>query len=119
MALEVVIVGLPGSGKTSLFNALTRAGASAHERKEHVGVAPIADERLAGLAPIEGAGTVPPAAIRVVDVPGTGPQLLMNLRQVDALLAVVREHRDLEELMLGLLVADRDPAARRGRGRRG
>src|SRR5438093_1392461 len=46
MALEVGIVGLPGAGKTTLFNVLTRAGAHVHERKEHVGMAPIADEPL-------------------------------------------------------------------------
>ena len=91
MALEVGIVGLPGAGKTSLFNALTRAGAQAHDQKEHVGMAPIADERLPPVAAVESSRKVTPAAIRVVDVPGTGPQLLGNLRQVDALLMVVRE----------------------------
>jgi ribosome-binding ATPase YchF (GTP1/OBG family) len=56
---------------------------------------------------------VTPAAIRVVDVPGTGAELLGNLRQVDALVAVVREPEELEELRLELLVADRDHVARR------
>jgi ribosome-binding ATPase YchF (GTP1/OBG family) len=113
VALAVGIVGLPGTGKTSLFNALTRAGASGHERKEHVGMAPIADERLHRLADVEHAKKVTPAAIRVVDVPGTGPQLLGNLRQVDALLAVVLKRAELEELQLELLVADRDHVERR------
>jgi len=113
MALAVGIVGLPGAGKTSLFNALTRVGVSGHERKENVGMAPIPDERLHLLAAVEHAKKVTPAAIRVVDVPGTGPQLLGNLRQVDALLAVVRAPRDLEELRLELLVADRDHVERR------
>ena len=54
MALEVGIVGLPKSGKTTLFNALTHAGAHVHEAKPHVGMAPVADERLAQLAPVEG-----------------------------------------------------------------
>ncbi len=113
MALEVGIVGLPGAGKTSLFNALTRAGAQGHERKEHVGMAPIADERLPRVAAVEHAKKVTPAAIRVVDVPGTGPQLLGNLRQVDALLFVVRDQGQVEELRLELLVADRDHVERR------
>lgn len=113
MALEVGIVGLPGAGTTSLFNALTHAGAHAHDLKEHVGMAPIADERLAPVAAIESSRKVTPAAIRVVDVPGTGPQLLGNLRQVDALLLVVREPGDVEELRLELLVADRDHVERR------
>jgi ribosome-binding ATPase len=113
VALEVGIVGLPGAGTTALFNALTHAGAQAHERKEHVGMAPIADERLPKVAAVEQARKVTPAAIRVVDVPGTGPQLLGNLRQVDALLLVVREPADVEELRLELLVADRDHVERR------
>jgi ribosome-binding ATPase len=113
MALDVGIVGLRGSGKTALFNALTRAGASEHERKEHVGMAPIADDRLDRLAVVESSAKVTPAAIRVVDVPGTGPALLGNLRRSDALLGVVREQGDLENLQLELLVADRDHIEKR------
>ncbi len=113
MALEVGIVGLPGAGTTQLFNALTRAGAQAHDLKEHVGMAPIADPRLEPVAAVEKARKVTPAAIRVVDVPGTGPQLLGNLRQVDALLMVVREPGEGEELRLELVVADRDHVERR------
>ena len=113
MALEVGIVGLPGAGATQLFNALTRAGAQAHDLKEHVGMAPIADERLEPVAAVEHARKITPASIRVVDVPGTGPQLLGNLRQVDALLMVVRDPGEVEELRLELLVADRDHVERR------
>ncbi len=76
-------------------------------------MAPIADERLPQVAAIEHARKVTPAAIRVVDVPGTGPQLLGNLRQVDALLMVVRDAGQVEELRLELLVADRDHVERR------
>ena len=113
MAVEVGIVGLPGAGATQLFNALTQAGAQAHDLKEHVGMAPIVDERLEPVAAVEHARKITPASIRVVDVPGTGPQLLGNLRQVDALLMVVRDAGEVEELRLELLVADRDHVERR------
>jgi ribosome-binding ATPase YchF (GTP1/OBG family) len=113
--LEAGIVGLPRAGKTTLFNALTRAGAAVHDVKPHVGMAPIADERLDALARIEGSAQATPAAVRVEDVPGTGPALLGNLRRADALLCVVDAfshaadpERDLEQLQLELLVADRD-----------
>ena len=125
MALEVGIVGLPNSGKTTLFNALTRAGAeitayASVTDKPNVGMATIADDRLEQLAGLVSARKVTPAAIRMVDVPGTGPQLLGNLRQVDAILAVLdgfsgdaRPDDDLETLRLELLVADRDHVERR------
>jgi ribosome-binding ATPase YchF (GTP1/OBG family) len=119
VALEVGIVGLPSSGKTTLFRALTRAETHG-SGKEHVGMAQIADERLDRLAETVGARKVTPAAVRVVDVPGTGPQLLGNLRQVDALLVVLDGFSgtrvpadDLETLKLELLVADRDHVERR------
>ena len=112
-------MGLPSSGKTTLFRALT--GADAHgSGSEHVGMAQIADDRLDQVAATVGARKVTPAAIRVVDVPGTGPQLLGNLRQVDALVVVLdgfsgtrAPEDDLETLKLELLVADRDHVERR------
>ncbi|MFL5099299.1 MAG: DUF933 domain-containing protein [Xanthobacteraceae bacterium] len=76
-------------------------------------MATIADERLDQLAPIERARKITPATIRVVDVPGTGPALLGNMRRSDALLAVVRDDDDLENLKLELLVADRDHVEKR------
>jgi ribosome-binding ATPase len=119
VALEVGIVGLPSSGKTTLFRALTRAETHG-SGKEHVGMAQIPDERLERLAATVGARKVTPAAVRVVDVPGTGPRLLGNLRQVDALLVVLDGFSgtcvpadDLETLKLELLVADRDHVERR------
>jgi hypothetical protein len=119
LALQVGIVGLPGSGKTTLFTALTRAAGGGFG-KENVGMASIPDDRLDRLAELVGARKVTPATIRVVDVPGTGLALLGGLRQVDAILAVTdgfsegaTPAADLETLELELLVADRDHVERR------
>src|SRR5438132_2677833 len=119
LALSVGIVGLPNSGKTTLFKALTRTGASVSGR-ENVGMATIPDERLEPVAAVEKAKKSTPAAVRVVDVPGTGAQLLGNLRQVDALLVVLdawsgvrNPDDDLVTLQLELLIADRDHVERR------
>jgi len=115
VALEVGIVGLPSSGKSTLFHALTGTRATSD-----VGMAAIPDPRLTQLAGVVGARKVTPAAIRVVEVRGTGPALLGNLRQVDALLVVLDGFSgtrtpgdDLETLRLELLVADHDHVERR------
>ncbi|HUY72578.1 MAG TPA: DUF933 domain-containing protein [Gaiellaceae bacterium] len=119
MALEAGIVGLPGAGKTTLFTALTSTGGGDYG-KTNVGMAPVADERLDALARVVAAKKITPAAVRVQDVAGTGPALLGNLRQVDALLVVLDGFSpdadpaaDLENLKLELLVADRDHVAGR------
>jgi ribosome-binding ATPase YchF (GTP1/OBG family) len=115
MSLEAGIVGLPASGKTTLFRTLTGAPASAG-----VGMADIADDRLDQVAAVVAARKVTPATVRVVDVQGSGRELLGNLRQVDALLVVLDGFSgtrvpadDLETLRLELLVADRDHIERR------
>jgi ribosome-binding ATPase YchF (GTP1/OBG family) len=125
VALEIGIVGLPNAGKTTIFNVLTRAGAeitayATVSEKANVGMAAIEDDRLDRLAVLVSAKKVTPAAVRVVDVPGTGPALLGNLRQTDAILAVLdgwsgsgNPDADLETLRLELLVADRDHVEKR------
>jgi ribosome-binding ATPase YchF (GTP1/OBG family) len=110
VALEVGIVGPSGSGKTSLFTALTRTGGGEYG-KTNVGMAPIADERLDALAEVVSAKKITPATIRVQDIPGSAA--FGELRQVDALLVVVREPDDLENFKLELLVADRDHVEKR------
>jgi ribosome-binding ATPase YchF (GTP1/OBG family) len=121
MSLEVGIVGLPKSGKTTLFNALTGARADPAEYgKPHLGMAEIADERLEQVAAVIGSPKVTQASLRVVDAPGTEAEVLGSLRQVDAILAVVNGFRpdadparDLATIELDLLVADRDHVERR------
>ena len=111
--LRVGIVGLPGSGRSTLFAALTGGHGS-------VGVVPIADERLEPVAQIERSAKVTPASLEVVDVAGTGSTLLGNLRQVEALIGVLDgfsgtrdPEADREALLLELVVADRDHVEKR------
>ena len=106
-------MGLPGSGRSTLFAALTGGHGS-------VGTAEIPDERLAPVAGAVGSAKVTPAALKVEDVAGTGPALLGNLRPVGALLAVVDGFSgtrdpavDQASLLLELLVADRDHVEKR------
>jgi ribosome-binding ATPase len=123
LPLEIGIAGPPNAGKTSLFNALTKAGApvTAYETvagKPNVGFAPIPDERLGRLSATISSARTTPATFRVVDPPGMSAAQLGELRKVDALIAVVdgfsaEAGGGLENLELELLVADRDHVERR------
>ncbi len=95
--MECGIVGLPGSGKTSLFRALTGAAADAAPDKPNIAVASIPDPRLAVIARYITTRKVTPATITFVDIPGLDPEqaarsgaMLAHVRQVDALCQVVR-----------------------------
>jgi ribosome-binding ATPase len=101
-------VGLHGSGRSTALAALT----GGHGQ---VGTVPVPDERLQPLAAIEKSAKVTPVALEVVDVPGAGPALLGNLRQVEALIGIVDgfsgtrdPQADREALVLEMVVADRD-----------
>lgn len=111
--LEVGIVGLSGSGRSTLFSALVGAHGS-------LGAVPIPDERLDAVARAVGSVKTTPATLQVADVPGAGPALLGNLRKVEALLAVVDgfsgtrdPSADLESIRLELIVADRGHVEKR------
>jgi ribosome-binding ATPase len=107
--VKVGIVGLPNAGKSSLFNALTRAGAEAANYpfttiEPNVAVVPVADERLGQIAEVVRASDVEPDTIAFHDIAGLvagahrgeglGNQFLAHIREVDAILHVVRVHGD-------------------------
>ena len=107
--MKVGIVGLPNAGKSSLFNALTRAGAQAANYpfttiEPNVAIVPVRDERLERVAETIGSSEVVPDTIAVHDIAGLvagahrgeglGNRFLANIRETDALLHVVRAHRD-------------------------
>jgi GTP-binding protein YchF len=105
MALEVGIVGLPNVGKSTIFNALTAAGALAANYpfatiEPNVGVVAVPDDRLRVINQFQPTEKIIPAAVRVVDIAGIvrgastgeglGNKFLSHIREVDAILHVVR-----------------------------
>ena len=109
---DVGLAGLPASGKSTLFTALTRAGAAGGRANQ--AVVPVPDPRLAVLAELERSAKIVPAQVRFVDVPGgMSAQSTAALRTTDALALVVGAFRsdsdpvaDLAAVRSELLLAD-------------
>jgi GTP-binding protein YchF len=87
---DIGLVGMPFSGRSTLFTALTRAGS--HGGQANVAVVPVPDARLLVLTEIERSKKTVPAQVRFVDVPGgvSSAQGLAKLRETDALAIVLR-----------------------------
>jgi hypothetical protein len=143
MGLSVGIVGLPNVGKSTIFNALTAAGAQSANYpfctiEPNVGIVPVADKRLVTLAGLAESKQTVFTDLKVVDIAGLvrgaskgeglGNQFLANIRETDAILHVVRcfddpnvvhvegsvdPERDIEVIETELLLADLDAIAKK------
>ena len=109
MSLSIGIVGLPNVGKSSLFTALTKKSGFAANYpfatiEPNVGIVPVPDERLEGLASIDHPAKIIPATVEFVDIAGLvagasqgeglGNKFLANIRETDAICEVVRFFTD-------------------------
>jgi GTP-binding protein YchF len=132
MALLCGLAGLPGSGKTTIYNAITAAGAASYDGSEmNRAMVKVPDERIQPLVDIYKPPKVVPATLEIVDIPGLkagstaaegrGTRLLGHIKDVNAILHVVRcfedpnipfeydsinPARDVETIDLELIVAD-------------
>ena len=141
--MKLGVVGLPNVGKSTLFNAITKAGAQAANYpfctiEPNVGVVAVPDERLAKLAALYDSKKITPTSLEFVDIAGLvkgaskgeglGNKFLSHIREVDAIVHVVRcfddanithvdgsvnPARDIETIGLELVFADLESLDRR------
>ena len=141
--MKLGVVGLPNVGKSTLFNAITKAGAQAANYpfctiEPNVGVVAVPDERLAKLAALYDSKKITPTSLEFVDIAGLvkgaskgeglGNKFLSHIREVDAIVHVVRcfddanithvdgsvnPARDIETIGLELVFADLETLDRR------
>lgn len=143
MSLKVGIVGLPNVGKSTLFKALTRKQVDINNYpfctiEPNVGIVEVPDERLGKLAELSGSKKILPAVVEFVDIAGLvkgasegeglGNKFLQNIREVDAIVEVVRAFEnpdiihvhnkvepedDIEIINTELILADMETVAKR------